>query len=71
MKANVVLEPQPEGGYTAFCPVFPGCVSEGESREEAVTNFLDALEGWLAVKSELAQSAAPSRQKRELVEVAL
>jgi len=75
VKLKVILEAQPEGGYTIYCPAFPGCVSQGETKREAVENFLDALEGWLAVKAKvMAKQPAGSgrrRVKREVVEVIL
>ena len=44
MKMGVVLEPSDEGGYTVFVPAIPGCISEGNSREEALTNIREAIE---------------------------
>jgi len=44
---EVVLEPQDEGGYTVYVPDLPGCVSEGETREEAVRMIKEAIEGYL------------------------
>jgi predicted RNase H-like HicB family nuclease len=43
MRFKVVLEPQEEGGYTVFVPLLPGCVSEGETDEEAMTNVKEAI----------------------------
>ena len=42
MKYTVVLLAQPEGGYTAVVPAVPGCVSEGDSVEEAAKMAVDA-----------------------------
>ena len=36
---KVIIEPQPEGGYTAFVPKLPGCVSEGETYQETLDNI--------------------------------
>ncbi len=47
MKLRVVLEPSEEGGYTIFVPSLPGCISEGETREEALKNIQEALELYL------------------------
>jgi predicted RNase H-like HicB family nuclease len=47
MKLRVVLEPSEEGGYTVFVPALPGCISEGETREEALKNIQEALELYL------------------------
>jgi predicted RNase H-like HicB family nuclease len=43
MKLQIVLEPSEEGGYTAIVPALPGCLSEGESREEALANVQEAI----------------------------
>ncbi len=46
---DVVLIPAEEGGYTAIVPALPGCISEGDTEEEALINIRDAIEGWLIV----------------------
>ena len=43
MKVKVVLEPSEEGGFTAYVPSLPGCISEGESEEDALTNIQEAI----------------------------
>jgi len=40
---NVVLEPDPDGGYVAVVPAFPGCYSQGETAQEAVDNVREAI----------------------------
>jgi len=47
MKLKVILEPSEEGGYTITVPSLPGCISEGESREEAIRNIREAIELYL------------------------
>lgn len=49
MKFIVILEPE-EIGYSIYCPSLPGCVSQGDSREEAVANIREAIEGILALR---------------------
>ncbi|MGB7062214.1 MAG: type II toxin-antitoxin system HicB family antitoxin [Candidatus Zixiibacteriota bacterium] len=44
MKLKVVLEPSDEGGYTVYVPSLPGCISEGETVEEALANIREAVE---------------------------
>lgn len=44
MKFRVILEPSEEGGYTVIVPSLPGCVSEGNTREEALKNIREAIE---------------------------
>jgi predicted RNase H-like HicB family nuclease len=43
MKIKVVLEPSDEGGYTAYVPSLPGCISEGEDVKEALANICEAV----------------------------
>jgi predicted RNase H-like HicB family nuclease len=43
MQLRVILEPSEEGGYTVTVPALPGCVSEGETREEALRNIEEAI----------------------------
>jgi len=47
MKLRVVLEPSDEGGYTVYVPALPGCISEGETIEEAMQNIREAIELYL------------------------
>lgn len=49
---EVLLEAEDEGGYHIWCPRLPGCHSEGDTREEALTNIKDAITGWLEVARE-------------------
>lgn len=47
MRLKIVLEPSEEGGYTAVVPSLPGCISEGNSREEALMNIKEAIDLYL------------------------
>jgi hypothetical protein len=42
-----VFYPDGEGGFTVVVPALPGCVTEGDSREEALANVREAIEGYL------------------------
>lgn len=46
MEIKVILEPQEEGGYTIFIPSLPGCISQGETKEEALKNIKEAMKLW-------------------------
>jgi predicted RNase H-like HicB family nuclease len=48
MKLQVVLEPSEDGGFTASVPSLPGCISEGDTREDALRNIREAVELYLA-----------------------
>ncbi len=47
MKIKIYLQPSEEGGYTVIVPSLPGCISEGETKEEAIKNILEAIELYL------------------------
>ena len=40
---QVVLEAQEGGGFTVYAPALPGCVSQGETAEEALANIREAI----------------------------
>lgn len=44
---NVELKPQEKGGYTVIVPALPGCISEGDTMEEALDNIKDAVDGYI------------------------
>ena len=50
---TVHLEPAEEGGYIVTVPALPGCVTQGETYEEALAMAKDAIEGWLETMAEL------------------
>jgi predicted RNase H-like HicB family nuclease len=43
MKLTVILEPETDGGYSVVCPAIPGCVSQGDSLDEALDNIREAI----------------------------
>ena len=49
MKLKVVVHEAEEGGYWAEVPGIPGCVTQGETFEELLTNLYEAVEGCLSV----------------------
>ena len=68
MKYTVVLLRENDGGYVATVPALPGCVSQGDSREEALRNIEEAIELYLEdVKA--AGEPIPIEYGREYVEV--
>ena len=54
-KLPLVLEPQPEGGYTITCPILPGLVTEADTIEDVSANVADALEALIDGYTELNQ----------------
>ncbi len=47
MKLKVVFELSDEGGFTAYVPSLPGCISEGDTKEEAFENIRESIELYL------------------------
>lgn len=48
MKWRVILEPDPEtGDWAVWCPELPGCVSAGETEQEALGNIREAIQLYL------------------------
>ncbi len=52
LKFNVTLDRDEDGVWVVECPAIPGCVSQGESREEALRNIQDAIGLCLEVRAE-------------------
>lgn len=51
------------GGFVATVPDLPGCMSDGETPEEALTNVQDAIATWVEAANDLGRPVpAPSRQ---------
>lgn len=65
MNFKVILEPQEEGGYTAYTPALPGCVSQGETAEEAMANIKVAIALYLESLRER-KIALPQIEEREV-----
>ena len=52
MKFPVTIYQDEEGWYVVECPTIPGCMSQGETREEAFTNIQEAIQLCLEVRKE-------------------
>jgi antitoxin HicB len=52
-KLPLVLEPQPEGGYTITCPVLPELITEADNLQEVYTNVADALAAIIEIYQDL------------------
>ena len=68
MRYTVILQKESDGGYVAMVPALPGCVSQGDTREEALANIKEAadvyIEDCLAASDPL-----PEEDEREYVEL--
>jgi predicted RNase H-like HicB family nuclease len=70
MGYTVVLEQEPDGGYVASVPALPGCVSQGDSRDEAMVNIREAIELYVEDCRD-AGDPVPTEAGKEFVEVEL
>jgi antitoxin HicB len=68
MLYRIVIEQDEDGQFVAECPSLPGCVSEGQTREEAITNIKDAITGYLASLKKHGEPIPPPITE-EIVEV--
>ena len=70
MRFRVTLTPAEEGGFVAQCVEVPGAISEGDSREEALANISDAIQGILQVRlKEAKEQARKTHADIEVVDV--
>ena len=70
MKHRVLIEQDEDGVYVITCPSLPGCVSQGKTREEAIRNIQDAIQGYLRSLEEHGEPIPPPIEE-EIVEVAV
>ena len=68
MKYTVILQRESDGGYVAVVPALPGCVSQGDTRAEALKDIEEAIELYLEDVRE-AGEPIPVESDREYVEV--
>ncbi|MFN3309705.1 MAG: type II toxin-antitoxin system HicB family antitoxin [Anaerolineales bacterium] len=61
-KLPLILEPQPEGGYTVTCPLLPELITEGDNVQEALQNANDALTAIVEGLATLGKPLPPALQ---------
>jgi predicted RNase H-like HicB family nuclease len=65
-----VLQQEPDGGFVVSVPALPGCVSQGDTRDEALRNIREAIEAY--IEDCLAcGDPVPTDAGREIVEVSV
>lgn len=52
MMRQVIIYPGEDGFWVAECPSLPGCISQGRTKEEAITNIKEAIRGYIAALEE-------------------
>jgi predicted RNase H-like HicB family nuclease len=71
MKFNVVIEVDEEGRYVAECTDLPGCLSEGETFEEAIDNISEAIIGCLESRLKEARSKIGKAEVQQKTNISL
>jgi len=66
MTIRAIVHEAEEGGFWAEVPALPGCVTQGDTREELEKNLQEAVQGWLA-----AGEASIDLDSTEVLEVAV
>lgn len=59
---SIVVDPEPEGGYTVTVPALPGCITQGETVEECLANAKEAIALYV---EDLMASGEPVPEERE------
>ncbi len=49
---QVILYPGEDGYWVVECPSLPGCISQGKTKEEAIRNIKEAIQGYIAALEE-------------------
>jgi antitoxin HicB len=60
---NIMLRPEPEGGYTALVPALPGCVTYGRTLKEAQEMANDAISGYIASLRKHPNRCPPTKKR--------
>jgi predicted RNase H-like HicB family nuclease len=68
MRYTVVLQEEADGGFVVTVPALPGCVSQGDSRDEAIENIREAIAVYLEDCAEMGEGI-PREAGREVLEV--
>jgi len=70
MKYRILIEQDEDGFFVAECPSLPGCISQGQTRKEAIDNIQDAIKGYLESLKKRDEPIPPSIDE-EIIEVAI
>ncbi len=64
---TVMLQKERVGGYSAWVFELPGCISEGETKEETLANIREAIEGYLEARQIMMKKQAKSSEPIEII----
>ena len=67
LEYNAIFKPEEDGGHSVFVPRLPGCVSQGDTFEEAKANIKEAIELYLEGEDKDLYHATPEESRKEFV----
>lgn len=70
MKYRIIINQDEDGVFIAECPSLPGCISQGNTRQEAITNIKEAIEGYLESLTQHGDPLPPSIHE-EIIDISL
>lgn len=70
MDYTVVIEVADDGSFSVWVPDLPGCVSTGDTREEALANIAEAIRGHVETLKSLGEEIPPRRSTATVVHAA-
>ncbi|OGE18861.1 hypothetical protein A3J19_04895 [Candidatus Daviesbacteria bacterium RIFCSPLOWO2_02_FULL_41_8] len=71
LEYTAIFEPAEEGGYVVSVPALPGCVTQGETFEEASAMVKDAIDGYLSVLKEEGEDIPQERPEVVITKVSV
>lgn len=67
LEYNAIFTPEEEGGYSVFVPDLRGCISQGDTFEEAKANITEAIELYLEAVGEELYHVTPEEARKEFM----
>lgn len=67
LEYNAIFMAEEEGGYSVYVPDLPGCVSQGETFEEAKKNIKEAIELYLETTDDDMYEVTPEESRRQFM----
>jgi predicted RNase H-like HicB family nuclease len=67
VKFTVTIDRDEDGAWVVECPAIPGCVSQGNTKEEAIENIKDAIQSCLEVRAERGLPLTIESQEVEVI----
>jgi len=67
---QIILYTDEDGYWIAECPSLPGCISQGETKEEAIENITDAIRAYIEALTLAGDPIPPDTMSHQIVVVA-